>query len=166
MNIDNWPLDKIMRLPDWCFGRRWWVGTYCGSATGTAFYGMSQETLPDKIVVWGVLITNRSPVCLQAMRLTIRLGYRVPANVAEATALERLFKNISEPNILYEFYPQQNASIWINAERLLLETKGRHLCFVANGDQAIAYEMTAGVLISAMPQEVPDWLILGREENP
>jgi len=154
-----------MRLPDWCFGRRWWVGSYCGSTGGTAYYGISEEQLPDKFVVWGVFISNRSPNCLEALRLTVRLGDHIPANVADANAMERLFKNITIPTITYEFYPQQNAMTWVNIQRQLIESSGRRLAFVANGDQAIAYEMTVGVQISSLPKEVPDWLISGQGQN-
>lgn len=165
VRIDNWPLDRIMRLPDWCFGRRWWVGTYCGSTQGTVFYGISEEELPDKFVVWGVFISNRSPNCLEALRLSIRLGDHIPANVADVSGMERLFKGISAPNIVYEFYPESNAMTWVNIQRQLIESSGRRITFVANGDQAIAYEMTVGIQISAMPKELPEWLVSGPDKN-
>lgn len=158
MRIDNWPLDRIMRLPDWCFGRRYWVGSYSGSTTGVANYHISEEQLPDKFVVWGVFISNRSPACLEALRLTIRLGDHAPANVADALTMERLFKNISVPTIVYEFYVAQNAVTWVPLQRQLVESSGRRIAFVSNGDQVIQYEMTVGVQISALPKEVPDWL--------
>lgn len=159
MRTDNWPLDRIMRLPDWCFGRRYWVGGYCGATGGTVFYNMSEENLPDKFVVWGVFISCRSPCCLEAIRLTMRLGDHVPVDVADTNAMERLFKNISAPNITYEFYVTPNGVVWVNAQRQLIESAGRRMCFVVNGDQTIEYEMTIGVQISSMPKEVPDWLV-------
>lgn len=159
MRIDNWPLDRIMRLPDWCFGRRWWVGEYMGSTQGRAYYRIGDEELPDKFVVWGVLISARSPVCLEALRLTMRLGTILPAAPAEVNGMDRIFEGISIHTITYEFYVNQNGVTWINCERIIHESGGRRLVLISNGDQTIAYEMTAGMLISSMPKEVPDWLI-------
>ena len=155
-------MDRIMRLPDWCFGRRWFVGTYQGSVTGVAHYNMSAETLPDKFVVWGAFMSCMSPNCLQALRMTMRLGYKIPGDVAETKTLDRVFKDMSEPDIVYELFCPQNGCFWLNAERRLIESKGRKLVVVTNGDAAIAYEATAAIQISALPREVPDWLISGQ----
>ena len=61
MRIDNWPLDRIMRLPDWCFGRRYWVGQYLYGLGGGIAYGIAEEPLPDKFVVWGVMVSVMTP---------------------------------------------------------------------------------------------------------
>jgi len=152
-----------MRLPDWCFGRRWWVGEYMGSTNGRAYYHLGAENLPDKFVVWGILICCRSPNCLEAMRLTMRLGTILPAAPADVNGMDRIYEGISIPTITYEFYANPNGVTWINAERNIIESNGRRLVMVANGDQTIAYEMTAGMLISALPKEVPDWLVKENE---
>ncbi len=159
MRIDNWPLDRIMRLPDWCFGRRWWVGEYMGGTGGVAEYRIGVENLPDKFVVWGILISARSPACLEALRLTVRLGNVLPAVPADLNVLKRIYQGISVPTITYEFYVNPNGVTWINAGRIIHESNGRRLVMLANGDQVITYEMTVGVLISSMPKEVPDWLV-------
>lgn len=158
MDISRWPLDRIMQLPDWCFGRRWWIGEYLGSTVGTVDYRLGEENLPDYFVVWGLLISCRSPACLEAMRLTMRLGTILPTAPGDVNEMDRIFKGISIPSITYEFYPDSNKVTWINAGRIVHESKGRKLVVMANGDQVIQYEMTAGLLISAVPREVPDWL--------
>ena len=159
MRIDNWPLDKIMRLPDWCFGRRWWIGEYMGNTKGTVDYRLGVENLPDKFVVWGILISTRSPACLEALRLTIRLGELLPVAPGDVNGLDRILKGVSIQTITYEFYVNPNGLTWINVERVIHESNGRRLVLMANGDQTIAYEMTAGMIISSMPKEVPGWLL-------
>ena len=166
MRIDNWPLDRIMRLPDWCFGRRYWTGLYTGGAVGAINYAIAEEELPDKFVVWGLMIACRTPVAIMAIRLTIRLGDVQPTDIAHAQTFERLFKGISSQGIAYEFYPNPNGIVWVPAERQLVESKGRRLALVSFGDEANTYEMTVGVLISALPKEVPDWLSSGQEPLP
>lgn len=165
MRIDNWPMDRIMRLPDWCFGRRWFVGAYQGGTLGVIHLNMTEEELPDKFVVWGAMFSCMSPNCLQALRCTIRLGSRVPVNVAEALSLDRVFKGMSSVTIVYEFHVPQNGMVWMGAERVLIESAGRRVVIVTNGDGAIDYEATVSVLISALPKEVPDWLTSGSGAN-
>jgi len=165
MNIDNWPLDRIMRLPDWCFGRRWWVGHTLGIGTGLGSYAISDEQLPDKFVVWGIYVSTLCANCLQALQLTMRLGDHLPADLADAITMERLMKGVAIATTNFELKVEQNGVTWIHAERMIVESAGRRLCFAATGDGTIEYEITAGVLISALPREVPDWLISGSAIN-
>ncbi|GAH43760.1 unnamed protein product [marine sediment metagenome] len=130
-----------------------------GHVEGEAYYRLGQEHLPDKFVVWGILIACRSVACLEAMRLTMRLGEFLPTTTDEVNALDRIYKGISISTITYEFYVNPNGVTWINAERIIHESSGRRLVLLSSGDQVIAYEMTAGMLISSMPKEVPDWLV-------
>ena len=161
MDISNWPDYKIMVLPDWCFGRRWWVGSYAGNISGEAFYCCTEENLPDKFIVWGILMSFQGPAVTQAMRCTVRLARDTKAITDDAMGCERICKGISTHNILYEFQANQNGVTWLNNLRLIVQSKDRRIAFVTNGDQAIAYEGTVGCLISGVPREVPDWVVSG-----
>lgn len=159
MDIRSWSPNQVMQLPDWCFGSRWWVGEYMGGTNGVIAYKSGGELLPDKFVLWGILTSAKSPSCLEALRLTIRLAGSAAASVAAAKAQDRLIDGVSVTDILYELYVNQNGVTWIGDIRQLVEPNGRRLSLVSNGDQAITYEMTVGILISAVPTEVPDWLV-------
>jgi len=165
MRIDNWPLDRVMRLPDWCFGRRYWVGQYIYGLAGGVDYGIAEENLPDKFVVWGVMASSMASVMIRAIELTIRLGTFLPVNDADLYASDRLLKGISTPAMLYELFVIPNGVTWINCERMLIESAGRRITIGTRGDTENAYTMTVGVQISAMPKEVPDWLISGQGKN-
>ncbi|GAI97239.1 unnamed protein product [marine sediment metagenome] len=154
--------NQVMQLPDCCFGPRWWIGEYMGSSTGVAYTRKGQELLPQRFVLWGILVSSRSPACLEALRLTIRLAGDVAADTAAAKLQDRLLDGISTADILYELYVNQNGVDWINCGRQLIESRGRRLSLVSNGDQVIAYEMTVGILVSAVPTEIPDWLVNAR----
>lgn len=130
-----------------------------GATGGEVYYRSGQEKLPNRFVLWGILISARSPSCLEALRLTIRLAGSAAASVEAAKAQDRLLDSISRANILYELYVNQNGVTWIGGIKQLVEPNGRRLSLVSNGDQAIAYEMTVGLLISAVPTEIPDWLV-------
>ncbi|GAJ14978.1 unnamed protein product, partial [marine sediment metagenome] len=121
----------------------------------------SEENLPDKFVVWGIMMAFMSPSCLQAMRVTIRLARNTADIEANGMTLERVCSGISSHGILYEFYVNQNGATWINDIRLIKQSKDRRIAFVTSGDQTILYEGTVGVLISSVPREVPDWIFSG-----
>lgn len=159
MDISKWSLSEVMQLPDYCFGERYWVGDYVGGTNGVVERKIGADELPKKFVVWGVFISCRSPSCTEAIRLTIRLCDALDALTADATPFERLLKNISTPDIVYEFYVNANGVEWIGINRQLVRPVFRRLGLIANGDQSNTYEMTVGVLISEVPQEVPDWLV-------
>ncbi len=161
MDISSWPPYRIMMLPDWCFGQRWWVGSYAGETQGRAYDFCSEENLPDWFVVWGILMTFKEPGGTQAMRVTVRLARNTAEIHDHGLACERVCKGISAHNIYYEFYVNQNGLTWINDLRLILESKDRRIAFMANGDQTNLYEGTVGVLISGVPREVPDWVVSG-----
>jgi len=159
MDISNWPNYRIMELPDCCFGRRWWVGSYAGNTEGTVYYCCTEERLPDKFVAWGILLSFREPLANQAIRATVRLARDTAEVTADAWGCERVCKGISTHNILYEFYTNQNGMAWIKNMRTIVESKGRRIAFVSNGDQVHGYFGTIGVLISGVPREVPDWVV-------
>ena len=161
MDISNWPNHKVMMLPDWCFGRRWWVGSYAGDTNGQVYYFCTEENLPDKFVVWGILLSFLEANALQAIRATVRLARNTAEITANPKDMERICSGISTHNIQYEFYVPQNGLVWINDIRTIHESKDRRIAFATNGDQAIAYEGTVGVLISGVPREVPDWVVSG-----
>lgn len=150
--------NQVMQLPDYCFGPRWWIGEYMGSTNGRVYTREGQELLPQRFVLWGILISARSPSCLEALRLTIRLGGSGSVGSVDVFKQTRLLDGISIASILYELYVNQNGVTWIGCERQLVESRGRRLSLVSNGDQTIQYEMTVGILVSAVPTEVPDWL--------
>lgn len=130
-----------------------------GATGGGVEYKLGKELLPHRFMLWGIMISARSPACLEALRLTIRLSGSVAASVAEAKAMDRVLDGISVPEILYEFYVNSNGVDWIGGLKQFVEPNGRKLSLISNGDQTITYEMTVGLLISAVPTEVPDWLV-------
>lgn len=159
MDISRWNPNQIMQLPDWCFGNRWWVGEYMGSTTGVCYERIGEELLPQRFVLWGILVCTRSPSCAEAMRLSIRLAGSVPPSVDAWKKSSRLLGDISTAPILFELYTNPNGLDWIGGIKQLVEPNGRRLALISSGDQSNAYEMTVGLLISAVPTEVPDWLI-------
>lgn len=130
-----------------------------GSTTGVSYERIGEEVLPDRFVLWGILVCTRSPSCSEAMRLSIRLRGSVPGSVADWKRSDLLLEGISISDILFELYTNPNGLTWIGGIKQLVEPNGKRLALIASGDQTNAYEMTVGLLISAVPTEVPDWLV-------
>ncbi|GAH72945.1 unnamed protein product, partial [marine sediment metagenome] len=56
MDVRNWPADRIMQLPDHCFGRRWLVSVIgARSEIGPAF-DISEAGLPEWTVIWNLTL--------------------------------------------------------------------------------------------------------------
>lgn len=130
-----------------------------GETAGKSYERSGEEVLPERFVLWGILVSCNSPSCSQAMRLSIRLSGSIPVSEAEWKNTKRLLGDISTAPILYELYTNPNGLDWIGDIRQLVEANGRRLALISSGDQSNAYEMTVGLLISAVPTEVPDWLV-------
>lgn len=161
----DWRLDREMTLPDWCFGRRYWVGGYSSQIAGLARYEMAEQHMPDNFVVWGIIVNNISVGCVGSLRISIRLGKRIPVNIAAFREMDRLQKGIIRRTQLYELYTMPNRCLWINTERQIIESNDRRLVFRTTGDSIHKYEINIGVQISAMTKGVPEWLTSGRVKS-
>jgi len=155
-----------MTLPDWCYGRRWWVGLQQSSPSGGDRGNLFVAELPDKFVVWGVLIACRSLNCISGISATIRLAKERIAFITNPMRYERVLKGMGRENLRNEFYVDGNDVTWIKCEREIIESAGRKMAVITSGDLIHAYDVTIGVQISALPKEVPDWLISVPGQSP
>lgn len=163
MKFDQkWRLDRDMTLPDWCFGRRYWVGGGYKTAYINDNFVILPQQLPDWFVVWAIKVSCLRRWGTGGFYATIRLGDRAPANVVEALTFERLLKGISIPSHLFEIYSARNGEVFVGGLRQIVESAGRRLCFVVGGGKEKAYEFNIGVQISALTKEVLKWLTSGR----
>ena len=91
MEIRNWPMDRIMQLPDHCFGRRFSV-IFSGSvgAFGTSYF-ISELSLPDRCVLWELNMFSRTATAdipFGQIRYSFKLGTKLPASDAEVALLD------------------------------------------------------------------------------
>ncbi|GAJ03313.1 unnamed protein product, partial [marine sediment metagenome] len=78
MDVSKWSIDRIMQLPDWCFGKRWWVGTYIGPAADEVNYFLIPESVPDVFVLWDVLIMATGQGVATACNVALVLCAQLP----------------------------------------------------------------------------------------
>jgi len=161
MDISKWPLAKIMALPDWCFGQKWWVGTYIGTEAGAPTYFMIEESVPDKFVLWDVLVSTTGHTAATHANLTLRLCRQTPT-AANIRIFRRLMTNLSIRTQFYDVHLPPIATTHLGPMKNLVEADndriGGALKLVL---ETATCENQVACLISGIPREVPDWVVSG-----
>ncbi len=166
MDVRNWPMDRIMQLPDRCFGRRWFVGMISGKEDAGADYIVAEPELPTAMVVWGMYLTIRQ-TAITGWKLSYRLGPDMVYDAASFDALERVFPNLAHISFLYEIWSNNCDQMIVTGLRNFVEPNGRRLVMaIATVDGTGYREAAAGLLISSIPKEVPDWLLSAKDRIP
>lgn len=162
MRIDDWPINRIMQLPDWCFGSRWLVSCFAHVSGATVAIDMSEIQLPNEGVIWEVGIYQ---VYANAANLSVRLGlsHVLPASLAEFMLLEPLVPGFGSqgpsPRAILTYHL---AGPMYFPLRRYVEAQGKRLCLLAAGVQDKEQDVHAWAIVSSMPKEVPDWLVSGK----
>ncbi len=162
MDIRSWPIDKIMQLPDCCFGRRWLVGVYSTDVALGTYYDISEAGLGDRCVVWN-LMANAGTSTAGITEISIALGDVLPTTDAEFDALAPLFSDLGRRDADRRALVIGAFAIAINLTmKLPVMAQGRRLVgrFEVLGVEIATPQVIMEV--SSFPTEVPDWLISGR----
>jgi len=161
MDVSRWSLDKIMQLPDWCFGRRWWIGEYIGTNAGALVWFTIKDRLPDRFVLWSMLVQGTDRTEGTGINLTIKLADRA-ADIDTFWNAHRLFHQIGSEYLTYEFFLDVNGYFYLPYIRSVHESKNNRICgaFKIRNETATCENQIA-MLISSVPREVPDWVVSG-----
>ncbi len=166
MDIRNWPLDEIMQLPIYCFGRRFPVFLNASSINDTPGWDISEVALPEKCVIWEFVSWVESPI-ITPTSFRLALGDQLPTTVVMMDALEPLFFGFghqgAEPrNILYGV----NIKPHFLRLRLPVMAGGRRpILEVIVPGSSMGY-LNVVLVVSSIPTKVPDCLIPGRGRRP
>ena len=161
MKIDRWPIDEIMQLPDWCFGRRWWIGCQCYAGDGKSSCGWAEEPFPDRFVLWAVMVGVYSPGMTDGMRVSMRVSAQKFTTTEEVMAADRLLKGVGRIGDFMDLYVASNQLTSFGGIRQYCHHPNKRFACQANGDQVNMYYCDVNILISSIPKEVPDWLFSG-----
>lgn len=165
MNISNWGIAKIMRLPDWCFGVRWPLCVSPEAAAGAVGFDISESTRTDRLVIWEMTITT-SLMLRQADYFRLAMGMQLPTTAVEFNELDPLFPTVGnqgpEPRQIGFFNPMGFAirnmkfAVPIGPRRIVAEV-------TPTADQDGGLNIV--FVCSAMPKEIPDWIVSGLDKN-
>jgi len=159
MDVRNWPLNKIMQLPDCCFGRRWPVTVAIGEVSLGTYYDISEMGLPEVCVVWAWYYMTNSAGVINTI-FSLALADTLPTTDAEFDAGEVLFPGMGLRNGLRrEFSLSARCGNLVLSTKEVLQSGGRRLVgrFEVLADTTLP--TVVGVVISSTPKEVPDWLV-------
>ncbi len=158
MHINDWPMDRIMQLPDSFFGRRWMVGLGFTLAGAGAVFDISEAALPDRCIVHEISLAAES-VNNATIHIRLGLGDILATSDAEFAAHELLFGGItSRDGDRGEFEVSANAGQNIMRIREPITAQGRRLSGRAIRDLGTSVGGTVILVISSIPNEVPDCL--------
>lgn len=161
MDISKWSPDRIMALPDWCFGRRWWIGEYIGTNAGALVYFTIKDKLPDWFVVWSMFVQGTDWTAGTGINLTVKLAHLAADNDSFWNA-DRLFHQIATENMIYELFLTVKGMFYLPYIRSLHESKNNRICGAFKiRNETETCENQIAVLISSIPKEVPDWVVSG-----
>jgi len=165
MNISNWPIGKIMQLPDEVFGRRWPVITSRSIAAASTDEWMVKTRIPNRLVIWEMLM-NAWVDYEDLNWMKFAFGSHEPANDAEFDAFERIFEgdldNATEEGAIY----MPKMQMVRMQMRMPEEPSGNRFCIQASNVSASnAMQILVTFVISSIPTEVPDWILSGQGRN-
>lgn len=165
MNIRNWPMNRIMQLPDYCFGRRFIVSAAPAAPAGGAGWDISEIALPERFVIWEFFCWW---INIEALFLSWRLalGDILPTTIAEMDALQPLFPGLgvqgAEPRALSPL-PYRIFMRWQIRQSVV--AAGRRLVAELTSVPSKQGRIQVAIVVSSIPTEVPEWLISGTAKS-
>ena len=159
MDIRNWPMDRIMQLPDHCFGQRWLTCVQATSAAIGPLFDISEFGFPEWTVIWNMSVWYVQPGDVY-VGVALSLGDALPATDAEFIALDILFKDLGIVVAGIKALNMMAAGGQYSFPlRKLVHTMGRRLVGrFYMGATGLQYAH-AVLTVSSIPKEVPDCLL-------
>ena len=159
MNLNQLPINDLMQMPDHLFGARWFIGCRFDLNETEAVFAISEESLPERTVIWGVLITSDALTFTDLASFGLRLGDQVPATDAAFLECEQIFRGISSLNDLWDFRFGQGNALFLPVQRKILQPTGRRLVVRGIAGTGKTGDTVVALLVSSVPTLIPDFLM-------
>lgn len=158
-------MDRIMQLPDCCFGRRFIVSCTIFCPAGSRRWTISEIAFPERAVIWEARCwAGFTNYYISSFR--VALGDAVPTSVEEMDQLEALFQGFGRTGIGSRLmYPYVTSGPVFTNLRLPIETAGRRMVLEAKAITDNDVDFIFVVVVSSIPKEIPDWLCSGQGKN-
>lgn len=159
MNIRDWPMNRIMQLPDHCFGRRWEIIFGHHFAAAASEYRISDVALPDVCVLWELhvwfpeLLTGAASSWAYC---SVALGDHLPLTPPEMVAFEPLFPGCEEVAAGLQTI---RGNIHLVNLRKPVMAQGRRVVVDFTSASAGVFDIALSLVFSSIPTEVPDCLL-------
>ncbi|MBA7613792.1 hypothetical protein ES703_21048 [subsurface metagenome] len=156
MNISNWPLGRIMALPDHMFGRRFPVWCYNHSFIANTTWDIAEVAFPEVFVIWEFCINYWLSVD-KTSTIRIGIGDQLPTTAAMMNVLEPLLPGFgSEAPVLRAFTLGGYGNLCVRNMKMPVRASGRRLVLEVNSEADSSTYVNLGVVVSGVPREIPD----------
>jgi len=161
MDVSRWSIHKIMALPDWCFGQKWWIGDFVATTAAGVKYFFFSDLPPDNFVVWDVIVSQGGYAAATVIDVTLCLCRQAPVS-GDIKKLTRLLRQFGTPGQAYDMHFPPNTMSHLGPMKAFVEANNDGIggALILPNETANC-ETTIAVLLSALPKEVPDWVVLG-----
>jgi len=161
MDISQWSLDKIMQLPDYCFGRRFPIMAVVHTGGIGIGWDISEIGFPEICVIWELHFSGRKPEGSTVLH-RIALGDQLPTATAMMDGLEPLFPGFGAQGISPRVFLTKGEDILeLRRLKMVVRTSGRRLVLEAENTGAAASESRVIVVVSSIPKDIPSWFSSG-----
>ena len=159
MNISDWPLGRIMQLPDYVFGRRYMISAFVFGIGVARQWDISELAFPETAVIWEVhMYCAKKTDSNQGIRLA--LGDQLPTTEAEFRAMEPLFNGLGQDGPGPRSIPMDlYRAIAMRRLKIPVRTAGRRLVLEIGIGPASTDWASVILVVSGLPKEIPDCLI-------
>lgn len=157
MNISDWPMSRIMQLPDEAFGRRFPIGIEARPAKFGRMWFISDLSLPEYTVFWELVIHSWFPE-KSRFELRMALGDSVPTTQDEMTAFEPLFADFGDRSAIPKVFQSEGNMVYsLRRLRYPVRTSGRRLVVEMRNSAAEESMVGVMVVVSSIPKDIPSW---------
>lgn len=157
MDIRDWPMDKIMQLPDEVFGRRWPIILGASVGAGSSAFRLSELGLPERSVLWEIHGSERifsDPVNALGSHILLALGDQVPLGFTQFAALEDLLANAG---VFISGHYSLTGHTHLTRLRMPIASGGRRVIADLINDGGATTVMQVELVFSSVPNEISDF---------
>ena len=158
MDIRDWSLDKIMQLPDCCFGRRWLVSCAEYSVADTDVFAIVKTGVPDRAVIWELCV---SVYFSMTMSVIIEFAWAdtLPTTGAQWSALQKMFPCQGvQDGVDFNLFGGAGGDLVFRRLKVVSPASSLKPCVRIDGLTTPVKGVCASLIVSSIPKEVPDCL--------
>jgi len=157
MNISDWPISKIMQLPDEAFGRRFFISCMMKVSGESTVWDISELGFPEICVIWEMqLLTWQTAGARTEFR--VALGDHLPTTAAEVDVLEPVFPGLGQTGAEPRVITSKDWQGFVARKlRLPIRASGRRLVVEFTNTFTPATVMSCILTVSSIPKDIPSW---------
>ena len=161
MNIENWPIGRICQLPDYVFGRRWPIALANQVINVTPTWDITEAGLPDRTMIWEMVLIGPGST-LAMCQVHLRIGEIIPATLPEFMLLRPLFREcVDQAGVPSSFVLAAGMGTAARRLRQPVNMQGQKIVAYFTTASEVTLWLQVILVISAVPKEVPDWILSG-----